>query len=130
MKLVYVSVLFGSVLSGCVSVSKFDDHSAHQIKACKSTNDQEISALFEKWNQDLQSGKPESIVKLYAQDSVLLPTLSNKLRFTLLKRKIILSILWKMHLRERLKHDLSILAVILHWIQGSIRFLLQKQESL
>ncbi|MEO3358030.1 SgcJ/EcaC family oxidoreductase [Acinetobacter haemolyticus] len=82
MKLVYVSVLFGSVLSGCVSVSKFDDHSAHQIKACKSTNDQEISALFEKWNQDLQSGKPESIVKLYAQDSVLLPTLSNKLRFT------------------------------------------------
>ena len=41
-----------------------------------------VMEAFEKWNQDLQSGKPESIVKLYAQDSVLLPTLSNKLRFT------------------------------------------------
>ncbi|WP_109441085.1 SgcJ/EcaC family oxidoreductase [Acinetobacter haemolyticus] len=82
MKLVYISVLLGGVLSGCMSMTKHEDYSTQQIKVCKNTNDQEISALFDKWNQGLQSGKPESIVQLYAEDSILLPTLSNKLRFT------------------------------------------------
>ncbi len=40
----------------------------------------EIQALFEKWNQALQSGDPEQVASLYAPDAVLLPTVSNQVR--------------------------------------------------
>ena len=40
----------------------------------------EITGLFEKWNQALQSGNPDRIVALYAPDAILLPTVSDKIR--------------------------------------------------
>ncbi|WP_017749122.1 SgcJ/EcaC family oxidoreductase [Scytonema hofmannii] len=46
------------------------------------TKEQEIAALFDKWNAALQTGNPDEVVKLYAKDGVLLPTLSNKVRVT------------------------------------------------
>ena len=43
---------------------------------------EEIAKLFDRWNAALQTGKPDEVVKLYAADAVLLPTVSNKVRTT------------------------------------------------
>ena len=43
-------------------------------------NQQEIISLFEKWNDALQTGEPKKVAALYAEDAILLPTVSNKVR--------------------------------------------------
>ena len=49
-----------------------------QTKACCSkATEPEIAALFTKWNDKLKTQDPDQIVPLYAEKSVLLPTLSN-----------------------------------------------------
>ena len=40
----------------------------------------EIEGLFTKWNKALVSGDPDKIVRLYATNAILLPTLSKKPR--------------------------------------------------
>ena len=40
----------------------------------------EILALFEKWNNALKTGDPKEVAALYATDAILLPTVSNKVR--------------------------------------------------
>lgn len=42
-------------------------------------NKDDVLALFEQWNNALQTQKPQNIVKLYASNAVLLPTISNKI---------------------------------------------------
>lgn len=49
---------------------------------CKPASEAEIAALFDRWNQALQTGDPIKVVSLYAERSILLPTLSNKPRLT------------------------------------------------
>ena len=49
---------------------------------CKITSDQEIAALFDRWNQSLQTGDPHKVVANYAERSILLPTVSNQPRLT------------------------------------------------
>lgn len=49
---------------------------------CHSASKSEINSLFDRWNQSLQSGDPQQVVKNYADSSILLPTLSNKLRLS------------------------------------------------
>ncbi|NMF62697.1 SgcJ/EcaC family oxidoreductase [Brasilonema octagenarum] len=44
--------------------------------------ERDIAALFDKWNAALQTENPDEVVKLYAKDGVLLPTVSNKVRST------------------------------------------------
>ena len=39
---------------------------------------QEIASLFDKWNQALQTQDPQQVAALYAEDGILLPTVSNK----------------------------------------------------
>lgn len=51
-------------------------------EVCKLADKQEISSLFDKWNAALVAGVAANVVDLYADDSVLLPTLSNDPRFT------------------------------------------------
>ena len=46
----------------------------------KSPSKEAIGKLFDAWNAALQTGKPEVVVKQYAEDAVLLPTVSNKVR--------------------------------------------------
>ena len=46
----------------------------------KSPSNATIGKLFDDWNAALQTGKPEEVVKRYAEDAVLLPTVSNKVR--------------------------------------------------
>lgn len=40
----------------------------------------EIEALFHLWNRTLESRDPDKMVRLYAANAILLPTLSNKTR--------------------------------------------------
>jgi len=42
----------------------------------------EIAALFDRWNESLQTGDPQKVVANYAERSMLLPTLSSIPRFT------------------------------------------------
>ena len=42
----------------------------------------EIASLFDRWNAALATGNPAEVTKLYAQDAVLEPTVSNKVRTT------------------------------------------------
>lgn len=39
-----------------------------------------IESLFDRWNDALQTRDPDRVVKLYAEDAVLLPTVSNQVR--------------------------------------------------
>ncbi len=41
-----------------------------------------IAALFDRWNDTLKSGDPKQVVANYAEDSILLPTVSNTPRLT------------------------------------------------
>ncbi|WP_328872836.1 SgcJ/EcaC family oxidoreductase [Streptomyces sp. NBC_00287] len=46
----------------------------------KKASKKQIAALFDGWNDALQTGDPEKVADLYAKDAVLLPTVSNKVR--------------------------------------------------
>lgn len=41
---------------------------------------QDIAALFDEWNDTLRTGGPNDVALLYAEDGVLLPTVSNDVR--------------------------------------------------
>ena len=43
-------------------------------------NKNEIAALFDEWNSALQTGDPKKVAVLYETNSILLPTVSNKVR--------------------------------------------------
>ena len=43
-------------------------------------NSSEITSLFDEWNYALQIGDPKVISALYEKESILLPTISNKVR--------------------------------------------------
>lgn len=47
---------------------------------CHATTDGEIAGLFDRWNASLKTGKSDIVVSNYAPDSILLPTVSNKVR--------------------------------------------------
>lgn len=49
---------------------------------CQTISEQGVADLFERWNTSLQTGQPEKVVENYADDSILLPTLSNQPRVT------------------------------------------------
>lgn len=49
---------------------------------CTKPSVSEVSKLFERWNNSLQTSKPKEVVKNYAKDAVLLPTVSNTPRTT------------------------------------------------
>lgn len=43
-------------------------------------NENDILALFDKWNKALKTGNPKEVAALYTTDAILLPTVSNKVR--------------------------------------------------
>jgi uncharacterized protein (TIGR02246 family) len=49
-------------------------------QANECSDKKEITNLFNKWNDSLQTGNPETVTELYSEDAVLLPTVSNKVR--------------------------------------------------
>ena len=43
-------------------------------------NHNTINELFDQWNQALQTNNPKAVSALYAEDAILLPTVSNQVR--------------------------------------------------
>jgi uncharacterized protein (TIGR02246 family) len=83
-----LSAAFIVVLAGCASTSPSSRSESMpappqgRTEVCKATSEQEIAALFDRWNRSLQTGNPNAVVANYAERSVLLPTVSNKPRLT------------------------------------------------
>jgi uncharacterized protein (TIGR02246 family) len=73
-----ISAVVAFSLTACASGQGSGASSAKT--SCKKTNEQEIAALFDRWNDSLRTGDPRKVAANYAQRSVLLPTLSNKPR--------------------------------------------------
>lgn len=69
-----------TLLVGCSTQPLSNSTAASE--SCKTSSPAEIAALFDRWNQSLQSGDPHKVVANYAPDSVLLPTVSNTPRLT------------------------------------------------
>jgi uncharacterized protein (TIGR02246 family) len=53
---------------------------------CKRTSEPEIAALFDRWNQSLQTGDPQKVADNYAENAILLATVSDKPRLTTAER--------------------------------------------
>jgi uncharacterized protein (TIGR02246 family) len=70
-------------LTGCASPPSNPANGKNTyVETCKVTSEAEIAALFDRWNQSLQTGDPHKVVANYAEKSMLLPTVSNKPRLT------------------------------------------------
>lgn len=50
---------------------------APSTQACQPTDDKQIAALFDRWNDSLRTLDPDQVVANYASDGVLLPTVSD-----------------------------------------------------
>lgn len=61
--------------------------STHAGDECNLPLKAEIAALFDRWNTSLRTGDPKKVVANYAPDSVLLPTVSNRARFTIAEKE-------------------------------------------
>ncbi|MEK0435054.1 MAG: hypothetical protein RL369_1103 [Pseudomonadota bacterium] len=61
--------------------------SAPAAEECNPPLKAEIAALFDRWNASLRTGDPRKVVANYAPDSVLLPTVSNRARFTIAEKE-------------------------------------------
>jgi len=64
-----------------------NDTQVSRTEACKVTSEQEIAALFDRWNQSLQTGDPHKVAANYAERSILLPTVSDKPRLTVAEKE-------------------------------------------
>jgi hypothetical protein len=85
MKNIYGTALavFALVLLGaCSTTPHKDDSTGRRSEECRRVTEPEIKALFDRWNQSLQTGDVHRVVANYAPRSILLPTLSNKPRIT------------------------------------------------
>ncbi|MDZ4199778.1 MAG: SgcJ/EcaC family oxidoreductase [Kiritimatiellia bacterium] len=70
-------------IAGCATPSsRYPAGSGLCVETRPTPTEQEIESLFDRWNRSLQSGDPRQVVANYAERSVLLPTVSNKPRFT------------------------------------------------
>ena len=76
-------------LAGCAALSGCAAHrglmptsQATRTESCKAASEQEIGSLFDRWNRSLQTGDPRQVVANYAEQSILLPTVSNTPRLT------------------------------------------------
>ena len=82
MKTIRVSLIFALFLVGCASGPPASMSTSTRTEVCKAADEQDIAALFDRWNRSLQTGDPHKVVANYAQRSILLPTVSNKPRLT------------------------------------------------
>lgn len=80
-------------LSGCtgkqsIGVLQESDHAvAKHSEVCVGASEDDIAALFDRWNESVKTGDPHKVVAHYAQKSVLLPTVSSKPRVTALEKE-------------------------------------------
>lgn len=80
--LALVAFIGSLVLAGCASISGTQSAPSAQTESCKVPTEQEVAALFDRWNESLRTGDPHKVVANYAERSILLPTVSNQPRLT------------------------------------------------
>jgi len=73
-----LTLLLALVVAPTVSFADIAQHT----EVCVAESEQDIAALFDRWNEALKTGDPYKVVANYASKSVLLPTISSKPRFT------------------------------------------------
>jgi uncharacterized protein (TIGR02246 family) len=73
-----LTLLFALVVTPTLSFADMAQHT----EVCVAESEQDIAALFDRWNEALKTGDPYKVVANYASKSVLLPTVSSKPRFT------------------------------------------------
>jgi uncharacterized protein (TIGR02246 family) len=78
-KIAFMSAAAAFILAGCATNPQ---SASTRTEVCKSADEQEIAALFDRWNRSLQTGDPHQVVANYAERSILLPTVSNRPRLT------------------------------------------------
>lgn len=66
-----------------VSKRPIDTPSAYESSFCAPVDEKLAAELFNKWNEALKTGNPKAVAALYADDAVLLPTVSNLARTNL-----------------------------------------------
>jgi uncharacterized protein (TIGR02246 family) len=71
-------ILFAFLVVPAFSRAEVPQHT----EVCVAVTEEEVAALFDRWNQSLKTGDPQKVVANYAEKSVLLPTVSSKPRFT------------------------------------------------
>jgi uncharacterized protein (TIGR02246 family) len=83
MKLLFTAVT-AFALAGCATHQGTGHYTqVPRAEKCKQTSERKIEALFDRWNASLQTGDPHTVVAAnYAEDSILLPTVSNQPRLT------------------------------------------------
>lgn len=87
MKTLAVAVVLVALCGCAANHGGSDSASTSRTESCKATSEQEIAALFDRWNQSLQTGDPEKVAANYAQQSILLPTVSNTPRLTVAEKE-------------------------------------------
>lgn len=86
--LLFKRALYSAVLAGALSACSSSESAKPtadapaKVQQCQSVTQEEIAALFDRWNNSLATGNPEKVVENYAPESILLPTISNKPRLT------------------------------------------------
>jgi len=84
----FTLALLAAALAGCAANQGLSINApVSRTESCKATSDQEIAALFDRWNQSLQTGDTHKVVANYADRSILLPTVSNKPRLTVAEKE-------------------------------------------
>jgi uncharacterized protein (TIGR02246 family) len=75
-------------LAGCASPSGPGRYNhVPRTEKCKPTSEKKIAALFDRWNESLETGDPHKVAANYAEDAILLPTVSNQPRLTQAERE-------------------------------------------
>lgn len=81
----FALVAAGAVIAGCASIQS--GSTSARTEVCTATSEQEVAALFDRWNRSLLTGDPRKVVANYAEMSVLLPTVSNVPRLTAVQKE-------------------------------------------
>lgn len=69
-----------SVFGAALAFSNIVPIPAQAQTSCPTVTRPEIADLFNRWNNSLKTGDPNAVVRNYARNGVLLPTVSNKVR--------------------------------------------------
>lgn len=80
---IVILLIFMAAIGGCASRQTAPcPTSDARHEELRPATEADIAALFDRWNEALQTGDPGRVVALYAEGSILLPTLSDKPRLT------------------------------------------------
>lgn len=75
-------------LAGCATSQGIPGNGqTSRTATCQRISEQEVKGLFERWNRSLQTFDSNEVVANYAEQSILLPTVSNEPRLTSARKK-------------------------------------------